>query len=359
MTKMVKRIDRLTPEQEAQIEPWAQRWIEKGLKTDRADWAGFERGARECYRLSGLEQPKIVVRCASPLIAAVTGYVVDELGRAGLDRVLERAPGRSTLFDPETTYQTLQDAVVATVSGLLPGKLNKRTAREVILEEGRKIDLRKAKYSYFGGQFWLSWQAFESFFHDVCHLDSGKRAEAEAYRLAQESACWWLPYDWGITVSDRPTVIGLEQIAPRGWGSHRLHREEGPALHWTDGFAIYAWHGVVVAPHVIERPESITLEEINGESNAEVRRVLRERYGEGRYLVESKAKLLDADFEGARKGAAPRALVEDKDGQRWLIGTDGSTSRTYYMPVPPGVKTCREAHEALCGFPEASIINKS
>lgn len=206
---------------------------------------------------------------------------------------------------------------------------------------------------------WLAWQAYESFLHEVCVLDTGKRREAGAYRAAQASAWTWFPRQGFVTVSDRPHTIRTEQIGPRGWGSHQLHCDDGPAIAWRDGFAIFAIHGVVVPRHVVEAPDTITLKEIDSETNAEIRRIMIERYGEGRYLTETGAKLLDADYEGAEFGAAPRALFERLDGQRVLVGTDGSTSRVYYMPVDRRCNTCRDAHESICGFTETLIKLKS
>jgi hypothetical protein len=110
---------------------------------------------------------------------------------------------------------------------------------------------------------------------------------------------------------------------------------------------------------VVDSPHLLTLDQIKGERNAEIRRVMRERFGEGRYLEAVGAKIVDADFEGARKGAAPRVLMEDNERRRFLCATDGSTSRVYYMEVPPESKTCREAHEAICGFDESTILMKS
>lgn len=86
---------------------------------------------------------------------------------------------------------------------------------------------------------------------------------------------------------------------------------------------------------------------------------MRERYGEGRYLKDCGAKLVNADYEGARKGAAPRALLKDDEGQQFLVGTDGSTGRVYFMRVSDNVKTCVKAHNELCGFDESRILNKS
>jgi hypothetical protein len=48
--------------------------------------------------------------------------------------------------------------------------------------------------------------------------------------------------------------------------------------------------------------------------------------------------------------------MRTKDGQKWLVGSDGSTQRVYYMPVPESAKTCREAHEAICGLDEDKLL---
>ena len=50
------------------------------------------------------------------------------------------------------------------------------------------------------------------------------------------------------------------------------------------------------------------------------------------------------------------ALMRTKDGQKWLVGSDGSTQRVYYMPVPESAKTCREAHEAISGLNEDQLL---
>ena len=81
------------------------------------------------------------------------------------------------------------------------------------------------------------------------------------------------------------------------------------------------------------------------------------------YLREIGAKTLDVDAVPVeKKPGAPsivRALMEDDEGRRFLVGSDGSTHRTYYMETSPQAKTCAEAHTFLCGFDEAKIIAQS
>jgi len=99
-------------------------------------------------------------------------------------------------------------------------------------------------------------------------------------------------------VCERPRVIEYEQIAPRGWGSHRLHCLTGPAVGFVDGWGVYVVHGVRVPRWIIENWELITPEKIESETNAEVRRFMVERYGEARYITDSGLKPIAKDSFG-------------------------------------------------------------
>ena len=92
-------------------------------------------------------------------------------------------------------------------------------------------------------------------------------------------------------VSDRPIVLKVDD-------RNRPHCEDGPFCEWSDGSALYSWHGVRVPWDVIDRPESITVARIDREENAEVRRVMIERMGYERYTLESGAKAIHSDDFG-------------------------------------------------------------
>ncbi|MCC7372593.1 MAG: hypothetical protein IT306_29535 [Chloroflexi bacterium] len=163
-----------------------------------------------------------------------------------------------------------------------------------------------------------------------------------------ESACWWWPHRDFIMVSERPHTIRTEQIAPRGWGSHRLHSEDGPAVGW-EGWGVYAWHGVRVPAQVITAPHSLTVEQINAEPNAEVRRVMVERYGAERYLRASHAAQVHADTDGLGHPRTLWRLPQADDEPLVMVEVanstpepDGSRKR-YMLRVPPSMRTCQEA----------------
>ena len=164
--------------------------------------------------------------------------------------------------------------------------------------------------------------------------------------LARSAGPWWALRGLAI-VSERPTRIRRDDRS-------RLHASGGPAIEYPDGTRIWAWHGVRVPRSVVESPETITIESIDGERNAEVRRVLIERYGEERFIHADGAELVSEDAAGRlwrrRSGAEgsrwrwveadePVVLVEvlnatpEQDGSR----------RSYFLRVPPTTRTAREA----------------
>lgn len=122
---------------------------------------------------------------------------------------------------------------------------------------------------------------------------------------------WWFPYEGIVLASDRPRVLELDE-------GGRLHSAKGPALEYRDGHALHAWHGVRVPARVITRPRSLTVLDIEREGNAEIRRVMIERYGLTRYVADCGAEVVDSvpmdhPVVGLR-GA--RLLVKKLDGDR-------------------------------------------
>ena len=159
--------------------------------------------------------------------------------------------------------------------------------------------------------------------------------------LARSAGGFWA-FDGLAVMLDRPTAAGFDE---RG----RLHRDDGPALSYPDGSALWMNHGVEVPESIISDPGSITVEAIDGESNAEIRRVMIERFGPERLIREAGARLLDEDetgrlwarqFPSSRwRPSEPLVMVEVQNS---TPEPDGSV-RTYFLRVPPSIRNARAA----------------
>jgi hypothetical protein len=137
------------------------------------------------------------------------------------------------------------------------------------------------------GQHDAGWLSFYEFFHEAVGLTEQTKQLRGLWNLSR-SAGWAIPHENICWVSERHNILMRDDRA-------RLHSLSGPACAYPDGWAIYAVHGVRVPEWVVERPNEITIQKITTEKNAEVKRVMIERYGEDRYIVGSGMKPVASD----------------------------------------------------------------
>jgi hypothetical protein len=221
---------------------------------------------------------------------AVRGAVGDAVGGA------VRGAVRGAVSDAvgDAVRGAVGDAVSDAVSGAVGGAVDGAVGGVI----------RRAWGASIGGQFWVGgwwWGgAWTSFFREVCglQLNGDLWMRSLAYEATLESTCWWWPHRDFVIVSERPVTIHRELVnpdRPRGWDSHRLHCEDGPAVAFKDGWGIWAWHGNRVTRQIVEQPETLTVDQVRFESNAEVRRVMVERMGWDAFCASAKMKLLHVD----------------------------------------------------------------
>src|SRR5581483_4839727 len=113
---------------------------------------------------------------------------------------------------------------------------------------------------------------------------------------------WWWPFRGAVVCTERPVCVHRDE---RG----RLHCEDGAAIAYPDGWGVYAIHGVRVPAEIVLHPERISIKQCREERNAELRRVLIERYGQGRYLLDSGARVVHQD----EFGTLYRAVLGDDE----------------------------------------------
>ncbi len=140
-------------------------------------------------------------------------------------------------------------------------------------------------------------------------------------------------------------------------GTRILHNEHHAALE-SDVENLYFWHGVIVPAFVVVKPEWITTDHILKEQNAEVRRVMLERFGAERFVREAGGTVVhEADlhgrfpqyintgdrreFIGYKKGSEHIRLIRtsllraDDKPLTYVHVACPSTAREYYLRVNP------------------------
>ena len=302
-------INELSEEQIAKLPKYRDEWIRIGLSTEPLDFERAKNAAILAYQSAGLEAPKLFLRFRDPIEAAMAAAMLRD------DQVRDQVRNQ------------VRDQVRGQVSG----------------------QVRDQVY----GSHDAGWLSFYVFMRDELNIADCRKLDG----LIELAKCcgWWAPYSGCVIFQDRHNILNLDDFG-------RIHCENGPAIAYPSGWSIYAIHGVRTTEQAIMRPETLTIADIKSESNAERRRVLVERMGYERYLAEGQVKVIDRDFVDIQVGAGrpmPRCLIEDQFKDRYLFGTDGSTERAYFMPVPNRSTTCRMAHEAICGLDESLCIAQS
>src|SRR3990167_1233117 len=136
---MPKRIDKLTDEQKSQIDAWADKWIEIGLRTGEIDLQTFTEGAKEAYGFASIPWHNNVIVVDNPLIMAlaapVAGLILNNIAIVG-DAVGDTVVGAvddavsvavaGTVGDAvgDTVVGAVDDAVSNAVAGTVAGAVN-------------------------------------------------------------------------------------------------------------------------------------------------------------------------------------------------------------------------------------------
>ena len=289
------KIEKLTPEQEAQMPTYSKKWIEIGLRTGETDWNTFDKYMPICYEKAGLKYPSRLVRVQSPLVGAlaasvaegilqkrhdavhgavgsavsdaVRGAVGDAVRGAVSDAVSDavRDAVRGAVSDAvsdavhgavgsavrDAVSGAVSDAVRDAVSDAVHGAVGSAVrgavgdAVETAILIAKKAGVALSWHYWLGGQFWVGWGgwywgvAFVNFFFDICNLKLSQdiMERAEAYRKVCESVNYIWPNRDFVMVCARPVTIYRNDQG-------RLHNEHGMAIQYPDGWGLYLLNGV-------------------------------------------------------------------------------------------------------------------
>ena len=183
------------------------------------------------------------------------------------------------------------------------------------------------------GQHDASWLAFYKFFAVECNLESAK----PVLPLAElcEHCGWWWPFDEVVILSERPNRLELNS---RGL----LHSENGPAIQFPDGFAVYALNGVCVPEAIVMTPaDKLDAKLILTETNAEIRREILRKITIERFMKFAQPKVLEE--KGVYKLLEITGLPDRMPRMVYLQMINPSIGTFHLEGVHPDCKTVQDA----------------
>lgn len=347
----------LTSEQTAALGFFRARWAAIRRSTAPADRGAAEEGVRLAYHAAGLKPAARLVWCHSPIALShlahrasradgpnVKSALIHRLRRQVAARVGSRIAARArarveSIVNPaDALIASAADAVMAATMRENLSLLDLvRRSYPLSLAGAVRVLAGQQGFRYSAvGPHELSWLGAYDYLRDMFGLQAETAPLAGLWQLAA-SLGWLQPHERTCWLAERPDLL-------RGDARDRLHDAVGPALRFPDGWSVWAWKGVEVPRWVIERPESITLAAIDGESNVQVRRCMIEIMTPERYVALGGADRVAEDETGIlwRKtwlAFDAWAAVEVINATPELDGT----RRHFFLQVPADIRTAREA----------------
>jgi len=190
------------------------------------------------------------------------------------------------------------------------------------------------------GSHEASWLSFYNYCAEVFKLDCCDPL-TPSMELAKYCG-WWLPYDNLAILSEKPCEIHINE-------ANVLHKDGGPAIKYSDGFAIWALNGVRVPQEIAETPwDKLDPHLVVTEKNAEIRRELVRKIGVERIMDKLNVEVIDKqdDYE------LVNLEVGDNRLRPYLKMLNPSLGVWHVEGVPREIKTVEAALEWRNGTAE-------
>ncbi|MEG4329571.1 DUF6745 domain-containing protein [Microcoleus sp. herbarium5] len=378
-TKMKK----LTPDQEALIPVYRDKWRKIALSTERIDRAKAESAIKAAYIANGKPEPEVEFY-SSPCVVwkSLSCYWQDYYGNrlraiAGLplteipENQLEIYELGKRLFKlsqrPEQLYynllQSLQEPLES-VKNPLESHFENLVPPSLIEQLDRQSQSARGDYAYIcwsGGLSFFNvmdglknvivdekfcfWNRPEVLAGDAAFLDFGFSVldypyDREKWEILQELivSCGWIySYEKTCIVCDRPIKLSFDS-------QDRLHAEGKPAIQFADGWGFYSYHGITLPEkYGAVPPKEWQSQWVLQEHNSEFRRALIQGIGYVRVCEELQATELDSWAEYTLLKIDE--VIDDRERQPFYLlkMTCPSTGFIHAMRVPPDMRSAREA----------------
>ena len=298
------KIESLSAEQIARFPHYVSEWTAHGLRAAPADRSESELAIREMYSVAGLPPPE-VIWAQSPLSGAL---VVTVLRRASVGASVGDSVGASVGASVRTSIRTsvaasVRDSVGASVGASVWDSVGASVRDSVGASVGASVrasvgdsvwasvgdSVRDSVGASVGDSVWgqheAPWLSFYAFFAEECGLKKETEKLSGLWRLCK--SCGWIyPYGNLCVATERPVKCSVDDTG-------FIHCEDGPAIQYKDGFAVYGWHGTRLPGDWVENRKTIDPAEILKCPDVEQRAAGAAMVGWPRMLAHLKHEVID------------------------------------------------------------------
>lgn len=358
MNSKLQKLD--SDDLQAYLQGMRQALLEDCCAHQKIDREKVERSIRQIYIESGRSVPAITW-FANPreLQEAGRSHPANEIFRVSqiedkcgkkIRQILESSISLEDFNDSFTMlWDTLPSREIQSLSWPVRAELSVRRSRTLDIDQRKPLDwsLASAMRSEIEDNATiheLEW-ATESLirlaiaklaceFFEV-QVDDVEESNLDNLIALASGAHAYICFEKECLLSERPLELHLDE-------QFRAHHATGPAIVYANDLKVFCWRGARAPETAITCDTNLA--RIDSEYNIEFRRVLIERYGTHQYLLDTGAEIRQHDKFGALYvkevwGDEPIVMVHitnatpEPDGQ----------FRTYFLRVPPTIRTAREA----------------
>lgn len=272
-------IEQLTPQQEALIPVYREKWRKIALSTERIDREKTVAAVQAAYHAIDYEPPEIIFQDSPD---AACQWMLKRLSPQFIKSYLQEPNSLGSLF-PSHFFQELTQALGQQLGKQVHAQL--RNFFDYVADNLLNLNhvicndlLNRYSLEANENSWWLEIQLNDCFQAESCaHWMTGfdfcisvlkiayPDKEWQVFRSLVKECGWLFAYDNICIVCDRPLHIRFDD-------QNRLHAEGEPAIQFIDGYSLYSYHGVTLPENYGQiQPQQWQPQWLLSEENAELR----------------------------------------------------------------------------------------
>ena len=338
----MKKIEKLTPEQEALLPAFVDYGLQYGLNTSPCDRPKAEAAIRAHYAALNRPEPKLIIWLDSPHQGAIGAAMLAGTKFSGAQvRAQVWAQVGDQVGDQvrAQVWAQVGTQVWAQVWAQVGAQVWDQV-RAQVWDQVRAKHLHFFEFARYGNVFDFGWGSFYEFFQRIGQSLGKAERQFDAFKNLITSGIYdMIQFDGLCIVCEMPRAIHRD-------GARRLHSTGGPSIIWADGFELYHLWGVAFPKELHEKITSraISAKDVLKIENMEQRMAALKSLG-AESVIEALDSKLVATSERGNALYAIKGIGRQKN--YCLKYKCPSTNREYVSFVPPDVGNANDPDAAM------------